>query len=71
MKLMAHDSSNRQNFITILNRQIEKLGIEQVFVISHNDAFDSEEMDLILLKDHNTKQKGDEFMRNKNIIFEV
>jgi DNA repair exonuclease SbcCD ATPase subunit len=63
------DTGNRQNFITILNRQIEKLGIEQVFVISHNDAFDSEEMDLILLKGHNTRQKGDEFMRNKTVIF--
>ena len=44
------DSSNRQNFISILNTQIEKLGIEQLFVISHNDAFDTEAMDLILLE---------------------
>jgi len=64
------DSSNRENFLSILNTQIDKLGIEQVFVISHNDAFDTEAMDLILLKDHNVSQKGDDFMKNKNIIFE-
>jgi len=65
------DTSNRENFISILNRQIDKLGIEQVFVISHNDAFDSEEMDLILLKDHKIEVKGEEFIKNKEIIFEL
>jgi len=65
------DGNNRQNFITILNKQIEKLGIAQIFVISHNDAFDTEEMDLILLKDNNIGQKGEDFMKNKEIIFEI
>jgi DNA repair exonuclease SbcCD ATPase subunit len=65
------DTSNRENFISILNTQIDKLGIEQVFVISHNDAFDTESMDLILLNGHNTEQKGDEFMRNKEVIFKL
>lgn len=65
------DFDNRENFLSILNTQIDKLGIEQVFVISHNDAFDTEAMDLILLKEHNITRKGDEFMKNKNIIFEL
>lgn len=65
------DSDNRKNFINILNKQITKLGIEQVFVISHNDAFDTEAMDLILLRENNIELKGDEFMKNKDIIFEV
>jgi len=65
------DANNRGNFLSILNKQIDKLDIEQVFVISHNDAFDTEAMDLILLKDSNVATKGDEFMRNKEIIFEV
>jgi DNA repair exonuclease SbcCD ATPase subunit len=65
------DNTNRENFISILNTQIDKLGIEQVFVISHNDAFDTEEMDLILLNGHNTDQKGEEFMRNKEVIFKL
>jgi DNA repair exonuclease SbcCD ATPase subunit len=65
------DTANRENFISILNTQIDKLGIEQVFVISHNDAFDTEEMDLILLRDSNVAQKGEEFMRNKEVIYEL
>jgi DNA repair exonuclease SbcCD ATPase subunit len=65
------DYQNRTNFISILNTQIGKLGIEQVFVISHNDAFDTEEMDLILLNGNTASQKGDEFMRNKNIIYKL
>ena len=65
------DMDNREHFLDILNKQIDKLGIEQVFVISHNDAFDSESMDLILLKESNVDQKGDDFMSNKNVIFEV
>jgi DNA repair exonuclease SbcCD ATPase subunit len=65
------DTSNRANFISILNTQIEKLGIEQVFVISHNDAFDTEEMDLIVLKESNISLKGDDFLKNKEIILEV
>ena len=32
------DSKNRDSFINILNKQIDKLGLEQVFVISHNKA---------------------------------
>jgi DNA repair exonuclease SbcCD ATPase subunit len=64
------DQVNRSKFIDILTKQVGKLGIEQVFVISHNDAFDTEEMDLVLLRGSNVNQKGDEFMRNKTIIFE-
>ena len=65
------DKDNRENFINILNSQIKKLGIEQVFVISHNNAFDICEMDLVLL-DGNTVNKDDPvFMENKTIIFDI
>lgn len=64
------DPSNRSNFINILNSQIEKLGIEQVFIISHNNAFDTAAMDLVLLKDNNIDQDNQIFMENKNIIYE-
>ena len=65
------DSANRENFISILDSQIDKLGIEQVFVISHNDAFDNCDMDMVLL-DRNSINKDDEvYMKNKNIIFDV
>ena len=65
------DKENRENFINILNSQINKLGIEQVFVISHNNAFDICPMDLILLNGNNVNKEDPVFMENKNIIFDV
>ena len=65
------DKENRENFINILNSQINKLGIEQVFVISHNNAFDICPMDLILLNGNNVNKEDSVFMENKNIIFDV
>lgn len=65
------DTTNRENFISILNKQIDKLGMEQVFVISHNNAFDMEPMDLIILKGNNVNKDDSTFMTNKNIIFEL
>ena len=35
------DQENRRSFVDILEKQIEGLGIEQCFIISHNDVFDS------------------------------
>lgn len=64
------DPTNRGNFINILNSQIEKLGIEQVFVISHNNAFDTAEMGLVLLRGNNIDKDNSVFMENKTIIYE-
>jgi DNA repair exonuclease SbcCD ATPase subunit len=64
------DEDNRKNFIDILNSQINKLGIEQVFVISHNNAFDICPMDLILLNGNHV-DKASSFIDNKNIIYEL
>ena len=65
------DKENRRKFIDILERQIQKLGIEQVFLISHNDAFDSSEMGLILLKNGSVNKDNTAYMKNKHIIFEL
>ena len=65
------DRDNRESFINIINKQIEKLNLEQIFVISHNNAFDNCAMNLILL-DGNTVDKDDDvFMKNKQIIYDV
>lgn len=64
------DSDNRENFIDILNSQIEKLGIEQVFVISHNNAFDTCPLDLVLLKNSDVDTSNASYMENKSIIFD-
>ena len=64
------DNSNRSKFIDILNSQSEKLGIEQAFVISHKNAFDTAAMDLILLKGNAVDKENPVFMENKTIIYE-
>lgn len=63
------DSTNREAFISILNSQINKLGIEQVFIISHNNAFDSVPMNLIMLKGSEEKLSNTNFMENKTVIY--
>lgn len=62
------DSSNRQAFINIINAQIQELNCEQVFVISHNDAYNYVPMNLILLKNHDFKSN---FMQNKTVLFDL
>ena len=63
------DRDNRESFINIINKQIEKLNLEQIFVISHNNAFDNCPMNLILLPGSDSVFENSEFMKNKNIIY--
>jgi DNA repair exonuclease SbcCD ATPase subunit len=63
-------TKNRRLFITLLEDQMEKLGIEQVFIISHNNEFDSHPVDMILLKENNVDTDDKEFMQNKSVIFQ-
>jgi DNA repair exonuclease SbcCD ATPase subunit len=60
------DASKRSRFIDILDKQTDKLGIEQVFIISHNDAFDSIPAGLLLLPGSD-KTVG----KNQNLIFKA
>ncbi|AMS01223.1 SbcC ATPase [Bacillus phage AR9] len=60
---------NRRLYTSLLESQIQELGIEQVFVISHNNEFDSSPVDLILLNGHNIDTDNEEFMQNKGIIY--
>lgn len=45
------DNKNRQEFINILYKFIEQVNCEQVFLITHNNMFDNEPVDLILTSD--------------------
>ncbi len=63
------DTENRAAFLNIIDTQIKKLGIEQVFIISHNDAFDSAPMDIIALPGSESKLSSADYMENKTIIF--
>ena len=45
------DTKNREEFIKVLYTFIEQVNCEQVFLISHNNMFDNEPIDLILTGD--------------------
>ena len=46
------DGANRKSFIEILEKnQFEMLGVEQCFLITHNNEFDSYNTNLMLFKD--------------------
>ena len=62
------DETRRRSFITIISKMLEKLNVEQSFIISHNKEFDSANVDLILFKEHNIDIDSKEFMEGKNII---
>ena len=65
------DASNRKAFIDILETQFEMLGIEQCFLITHNNEFDTYNTNLILFKNHGVDINNKEYMSNKEIIFKV
>ena len=65
------DVNNRRAFIEILESQFEMLGIEQCFLITHNNEFDTYNTDLILMKNHNVDTNNSAYMNNKTIIFEA
>jgi DNA repair exonuclease SbcCD ATPase subunit len=65
------DAGNRESFISILNKQIKKLNLEQIFVISHNNAFDECGMNLITLPGSEERKNDPTFMKNKTIIFDA
>ena len=52
----ALDSDNRRNFLLIMERQIERIGSEQNFMITHNDAFSSQPVDIIDLSGHEDRE---------------
>jgi hypothetical protein len=64
------DEDNRRSFIQMLNRQIEDLGIEQVFIISHNREFMGENLNMVLLREHGIDTEDGSMMSNKTVIFE-
>ncbi|WPH64328.1 virion associated protein [Staphylococcus phage vB_StaM_PB50] len=67
------DSNNRRRFVDVIDKQIELMGLEQVFLISHNDEFYSSDIDLILLKGYESKIdiNDEEIMQGKNVLFKL
>lgn len=62
---------NRDRFAQILDRFIESMGIEQAFVISHNDAFHASPAALVLLPGHSMPVDEDAFMSNKLVLADM
>jgi len=60
------DQTNRYLFLSILEKQMESIGAEQVFLITHNNMFDNYPVDLILTSD----VEIDNF-KNMNIVFKA
>lgn len=65
------DEHNRKSFIEILESQFEMLGVEQCFLITHNNEFDSYNTNLMLFLDHGVDTQNVEYMANKTVIFEA
>lgn len=65
------DSSNRKAFISIIENQIKELGIEQVFIISHNDVFNYCPLGLVILKNSDFNLTDKNIMTNKDVIFNI
>ena len=61
---------NRERFVSIVEDFIEAMGLEQLFVISHNDAFHNTPAGLVLLPGHALPINDNEFMKDKSIIYE-
>lgn len=57
------DTNARMKFLDILDRQMQTLNCEQLFLISHNGNFDTYPVDLIITKEN----VGESY--NQNIIF--
>lgn len=60
------DMKKRMHFLEILETHLDRLGVEQVFLITHNNVFDSYPIDVILTSDVNLDN-----YRNTNIIFKA
>ena len=62
------DGANRSMFIRVLQDQVRELNLEQVFVISHNNAFYEAPIGLICCADHGLDLHDTNFMSNKVLV---
>jgi DNA repair exonuclease SbcCD ATPase subunit len=62
------DTTNRYKFLDILEKQLDALACEQCFVITHNEAFASAEIGVVLLKGANFDTSDETTMFNKTVV---
>lgn len=58
------DTKNRQVFINLLEKLIEKTGAEQIFMISHNNMFDNYPVDVVMTSDTDIDN-----LKNVNVVY--
>ena len=63
------DSGNRSAFVSIIQKQLEIMNVEQCFIISHNKEFDNANLDLLLFPNYDPDILSDDYLENKNIIY--
>lgn len=64
------DSRNRQAFIEVIETQLREMNVEQCFIISHNEAFDTYPVNLVLFEGTNVDINDKEYMKNKNVLYQ-
>lgn len=60
------DTNKRAMFISILEKQLDSIQAEQVFMITHNNMFDNYPVDLIMTSDIDVDN-----LKNTNVIFKA
>ena len=65
------DYKIKPKFISMVDTQMNSLGCDQCFIITHNECFDAEEAALIILKDSKIDTTDEDFMHNKDVIFNI
>lgn len=65
------DASNRRSFIDMIERQLKTMGVEQCFIISHNEAFDPYPVNLLLFPGSSVDKNNIDFMHNKKIVSDL
>ena len=64
------DSNNRRSFIDVVEAQLKEMNVEQCFIISHNEAFDTYPVNLILFEGTNVDLNDSEYMKNKKVLYQ-
>lgn len=64
------DNRNRQAFIEVIETQLKEMNVEQCFIISHNEAFDTYPINLILFEGTNVDINDKEYMKNKKVLYQ-
>jgi DNA repair exonuclease SbcCD ATPase subunit len=64
------DVDNRKGFVEMVRTMADRLGIEQIFVISHNGVFEQEVADMVLLRGSNYDDEDESVTDGKRVLYD-